>query len=104
MLIQINYADIEKSESLEAKVREQVTQSMGHLAARVTRVEVHLRDDSSAIKETPMDKRCLMEARPSGMQPLVVEHVGDDFYKVVKETADKLARVVQKTFDRRADH
>jgi hypothetical protein len=45
-----------------------------------------------------------MEARPKGMKPLVVEANGDDFFKVVSDTAGKLARTIQKTLDRLASH
>lgn len=104
MIIQTNYSNIEKSDSLEAMTRDTVTDKLGHLTDRLTRVEVHLYDDSSPTKQTPGDKRCLMEARPKGMKPMVVEANGDDFFKVVNDTATKLARVVQKTFDRLPTH
>jgi len=103
MLIQVNYGDIARSDTLEASVHQQIQDALGHLADRLTRVEVHLRDDSSPSKKTPNDRRCTMEARPAGMQPVVVEHSGDDFYVVIGQASDKLARVVQKTFDRKAD-
>ncbi len=104
MIIQTNYSNIEKSDSLEAMARDTVTDKLGHLADRLTRVEVHLYDDSSPTKQTPGDKRCLMEARPKGMKPLVVEANGDDFFRVVSDTAGKLARTIQKTLDRLASH
>ena len=102
MIIQTNYSNIDKSESLEDWARGEVADKLGHLTDRLTRVEVHLYDDSSPTKQTPGDKRCLMEARPKGMKPMVVEANGDDFFKVVSETASKLARAVQKTMDRLA--
>lgn len=104
MILQINYSNIEKSDSLEDWVRSEVADKLGHLADRLSRVEVHLHDDSSPSKQTPGDKRCLMEARPKGMKPMVVEANGDDFFKVVNDTAGKLARTIQKTLDRLASH
>lgn len=102
MIIQTNYSNIDKSDSLESRTREEVADKLGHLTDRLTRVEVHLYDDSSPTKQTPGDKRCLMEARPKGLKPLVVETNGDDFFKVVSSTAAKLARSVQKMVDRLA--
>jgi len=104
MLIQVNFGDIDKSDALDTQVREQLDAHLGHLKDRLTRVEVHLRDASSPNKHTPNDKHCMMEARPAGMRPVVVDHDGDDFFPVVSEAASKLARVVQKTFDKRSDH
>lgn len=104
MIIQINYSNIDKSDSLEQSVRDAVTDKLGHLTDKLTRVEIHLYDDSSPTKQTPGDKRCLMEARPKGMKPMIAESNGDDYYKVVNNTAAKLSRAVQKTMDRLANN
>ncbi|MEL6796637.1 MAG: ribosomal subunit interface protein, partial [Planctomycetota bacterium] len=65
MLIEINYRDGQSSESLDARIREQLVATLGYLADRLTRVEVHLGDEN-AHKSGPADKRCLIEARPKG--------------------------------------
>jgi len=100
MLIQINYGDVEGSESIDQYVRDKVTKELGHLSDKLTRVEVHLRDDNSASKSSSNDKRCTMEARPAGRKPLTVDHAGDDLYSVITETAGKLSRAVKKNVDR----
>ena len=100
MLIQINYGDIDRSEAIDEFVREKVMSQLGHLAEKLTRVEVHLRDDNSAAKSSHNDKRCTMEARPAGRKPFVVEHAGDDLYTVITETAGKLSRAVKKNVER----
>ena len=100
MLIQVNYGDMQRSETLEQAVVEKIRTALGQLTDRLTRVEVHLRDDSSTSKQTPMDKRCMMEARPRGMRPLAIEESGDDLYRVVTQASRKLARNVRKAFDR----
>jgi len=74
---------------------ERVEKQLGHLMDRLTRVEVHLRDDNSAAKSSNDDKRCVMEARIAGRRPLAVEHSGGDMYKVIDETAGKLSRAVK---------
>lgn len=100
MLIQVNYGDVERSDAIDAFVRDKVESQLGHLAEKLTRVEVHLRDDNSSAKSSHNDKRCMMEARPAGRQPLVVEHAGDDLYKVITETAGKLSRAVKTNVER----
>jgi len=102
MLIQINYGDVERSDAIDQFVQDKVTSQLGHLADKITRVEVHLRDDNSSAKSSHNDKRCTMEARPAGRKPFVVEHAGDDLYSVITETAGKLSRAVKKNFDRAA--
>lgn len=100
MLIQVNFGDIEHSDALDAFVRDEVDGRLGHLTDRLTRVEVHLRDDNSPSKSSLNDKRCLMEARPAGRKPLAVEQTGNDLYHVIRDAASKLARAVQRSLDR----
>lgn len=103
MLIQVNYGDVERSDAIDQFVRDKVMKELGHLSDKLTRVEVHLRDDNSASKSSSNDKRCTMEARPAGRKPFVVDHAGDDLYSVISETAGKLSRAVKKNVER-AEH
>ncbi len=102
MLLQVNFGDVEHSDALESWSTERVHKQLGHLTDRLTRVEVHLRDDSSAAKSSHDDKRCVMEARIAGRRPLAVEHSGADMYKVIDETAGKLSRAVKNDIERSA--
>lgn len=102
MLLQVNFGDVEHSDALESWARERVEKQLGHLMDRLTRVEVHLRDDNSAAKSSNDDKRCVMEARIAGRRPLAVEDSGGDMYKVIDETAGKLSRAVKNDIERSA--
>jgi ribosomal subunit interface protein len=100
MLIQVNYGDVKKTDVIDDYVNDRVTKELAHFAHRITRVEVHLHDENGASKHGAADKRCTMEARPAGHQPMAVEHSGDNFQKVIAEAAGKLARMLKKTFDK----
>lgn len=100
MLLQINFGDVEHSAAIEDWAEERVRKQLGYLSERLTRVEVHLRDDNSAAKSSNDDKRCVMEARIAGRRPLAVDHSGGDMYKVIDETAGKLARAVKTDIER----
>ncbi len=102
MLVQINFGDVQHSPAIESWTEERVRKQLGYLTERLTRVEVHLRDDSSAAKSSHNDKRCVMEARIAGRRPLAVEHSGADLYKVIDETAAKLSRAVKSDTERSA--
>ena len=102
MQIQINFGDVEASDSLKDRVTEQVEKALAHTRRGITRVEVHLRDDNSD-KHGSDDKRVVMEARPEHHQPITVDHKGEDLYGVIDETAAKLGRAVKKTLDRIAE-
>ncbi len=96
--IEIGYRGTDRSDALDEHVGQELDSAIGRFAPRITRVEVHLSDDNGPQKEGPRDKRCLMEARPASMDPVVAEHEGDDLYDVVREAARKLERVLDRRF------
>jgi ribosome-associated translation inhibitor RaiA len=102
MLVQVNFGDVQHSEAIESWTDDRIHSQLGHLTQKLTRVEVHLRDDNSASKSSHNDKRCVMEARIAGRRPLAVEHSGDDLYRVIDETAGKLSRAVKNDIERSA--
>lgn len=102
MLVKINAASFDSSPELNAHVQDQVDKATQRFAARVTRVDVHLHDDN-AHKKSATDKRCVLEARLTGMEPLTVEHAGEDVYKTVAEAAGKLERLIGHKLERLGD-
>lgn len=103
MKIQINAGDVQSSDAIREKITSEVEGAMKHFADRVTRVEVHLRDDNAG-KAGSNDKRCTMEARIANHQPVAVDDSSDDLYQSIAESARKLGVVVQKHFDRLTEH
>ena len=101
MLIQVHYDSVTKSDNIEQYVQDQVERHMAHVADRLTRVEVHLRDENSSHKSAANDKHCTMEARPRGRQPLAVDHKGDNMQQVIAEAAGKLERALKRAFERK---
>ena len=72
MKIQINTDNnIAGREELAEQTKATVESTLGHLAKHITRVEVHLNDEISD-KGGSHDKRCMMEARLEGLQPIAV--------------------------------
>jgi hypothetical protein len=70
MKIQINTdSNIVGGAELDQMTKAVVDATLGHLAEQITRVEVHLSDENGT-KGGSVDKRCLMEARLEGHQPL----------------------------------
>ena len=76
-----------------------VTDVLGHLTARITRVEVHLSDEHGA-KHGAEDKRCVMEARPQGLHPTAVTHHAATVHQAVDGAADKLKRALEHAIGR----
>jgi ribosome-associated translation inhibitor RaiA len=76
-----------------------VESTLGHLADHITRVEVHLSDENSD-KGGAQDKRCRMEARLEGHQPLVVTDNAEAIEQAITSAADKLKRLLNHTLAR----
>ncbi len=101
MHIQYNYANVEASKALEDHVAGELESSVGRFADRLTRVEVHFGDVNGSGKSGPADKRCLLEARPAGRDPIAIEGVADSFYAAASDAAGKLGRAIANRMDRK---
>lgn len=63
--------------------------SLSRFEDHISRLEVHLSDENSA-KTGPDDKRCLIEARMEGRQPIAVTANADSYIEAVASASDKL--------------
>lgn len=92
---------IEGHEALAAWATDEVKNALSRHSDHTTRVEVHLSDENGG-KTGQDDKRCVMEARLEGRQPLAVTHHADSFHQAVSGAADKLTRLIASTLGRAA--
>ena len=100
MKVQINTdGNIEGHERMAAQVRGVVIAALDRVDDSITRVEVHL-SDSNSHKPGHEDKRCMMEARLVGRQPIAVTHQGATVDQAVDGAAEKLARLIESTVGR----
>ena len=88
---------------LTALVESIVVASLGRFGDQVTRVEVHLSDENSAAKQTEKDKRCLIEARLGGMEPVAVRHMGATLEQALEGAAEKLEKTLDRKIGRLGD-
>ncbi len=100
MKVQVNFGDIDGSQSLAEHVTASVEDGLSRFTDRITRVEVHLRDDKQG-RRGPDDHRCVMEARLAGEQPIAVDAKGGDIYESVSECVQKLVNAVTRLAERR---
>ncbi len=104
MQIQVNTDDnIEGNEGLVHWVETGVNHALGHFSEYITRVEVHLSDEDSG-KSGGSDKRCLIEARLSGRQPVAVSHQAVSLNEAFSGASDKLKRSLESSLGRVKDH
>ena len=90
MTIQFNTDNnITGSERLNEYFSGTLTESLSRFSSQITRLEVHLTDENSN-KEGQNDKRCVLEARLEGLQPIAVTNNADSIELAVKGAVDKL--------------
>ena len=77
--------------------------SLRHFTDQITRVEVHLADENSQ-KHGPNDKRCVMEARVTGHQPVAVTHHAETISLAMDGAAEKLKGALDATLGRLHRH
>jgi len=104
MQIQVNTdRNIDGHEALAAWVTASVESALQYVSDHITRVEVHLSDENSGHKDGQLDKRCLMEARLNGRQPIAVDHQAASLGEAVDGAADKLGRKIDSTLGKQRD-
>jgi hypothetical protein len=88
-------------DTLSTHVTAVVDEALMHHRDHITRVEVHLGDENGA-KTSPADKRCMMEARLDGRQPIAVTHHADTVESAVHGAARSLAKAIDGVIGRTA--
>lgn len=101
MKIQVSTdSNIDGTEALAAMVEADVQSALERFEDRLTRVEVHLGDVDAEKGSGTDDKRCLIEARPEGMQPVVVTSFAPTVEQASREAAKKMQSLLTSTFGR----
>jgi ribosomal subunit interface protein len=90
MNIQINTDhNIEGNERLGHYLQTKITEDLNRFEQHLTRIEVHLADENGE-KKGKNEKRCLLEARLEGMDPVAVSALGDTVEDAVNHAIQKM--------------
>lgn len=104
MQIQVNTDNVIHGDERVIEIVEAAIQAdLGHMSERLTRVEVHLKDQS-AEKHGPAHFRCTIEARPRGLDPMAAHFDGADIPAAVKGAAKKLRGRLSSEFEKLDPH
>jgi len=104
MQIQFNTdSTIEGHERLQTYFSEELEKTLSRFDDKITRVEVHLGDENKD-KFGIDDKRCMIEVRLAGLNPLAVTHNADTIEKAFSGASDKIKRVLTTTFEKMKSH
>jgi ribosome-associated translation inhibitor RaiA len=104
MQIQVNTDNhIEGSDRMENYFSEVLHTALKRFEDKITALEVHIGDEN-ADKTKGGDKRCVIEARVNGMNPLAVTNHADTVEHAIKGAADKMKHLLEHTFDKIRSH
>lgn len=104
MIIQVSTDNhIQGGEALTRQVESVVQGALDHFGNRLTRVVVHLTDESGSAKSRGDDMRCVVEARPASHQPITVTHDAPTLELALDGAADKMEKALKRVFDRLDD-
>jgi ribosome-associated translation inhibitor RaiA len=96
MQIQINTdSNVTGSEVLTASSTSSISEELRKYSEQITRVEVHFSDEDGN-KAGLNDKRCMVEARLAGMNPIAVTNQANTHDKAFSGALDKLKNSLEK--------
>lgn len=99
--IQLNTDNhIDGSEALTARVEVMIEQYLGRFSSRLSRIEVHL-SDHNADKGGADDRRCALEARMEGEDPIGASHDDENTEKAIRGACDKLKTKLDSLIEKR---
>lgn len=102
MQVQIHTNGIANSDALNARLQQELEAALRIYSDQITRIEAHLHDDNGP--KHGNDKRCLLEIRLAGHQPLAVESASDDMYLSITQATGKAQRAVRNKIERHEAH
>ncbi|MBY0454244.1 MAG: HPF/RaiA family ribosome-associated protein [Burkholderiaceae bacterium] len=103
MQVQVHTNDhIQGGESLASWIQDETINRLARFREHITRVEVFL-TDVDAGKSGANDKRCRLEARPAGRQPVTVTADGDKVAVAYVSAVDKLIHALDADLGRAKD-
>lgn len=104
MTIQFNTANnINGSETLNARLSAVIAEKLSRFSDQITRIEAHLTDTNGS-KEGSNDKKCVLEARLEGLQPIAVTNLADNYDDAVTGATTKLKAAMDSAIGKLRSH
>lgn len=104
MLIEVRTGNhLHGGAGLDEMVDGEVRSALGRFAEHITRVEVHFSDHNGP-KSGNDDKRCVLEVRLAGRQPVVTSHDAESLDDCMTGAAEKMKHLLDSTFGKIGGH
>jgi ribosomal subunit interface protein len=94
---------VEGGQGLTDHVEAKVENAFVKYADRLTRVIVHFTDENSH-KNNGNDKKCSIEVRPAGHQPLAATNLAGSVHEALDGAVTKIEHMLEHTFGRMDHH
>lgn len=94
---------IENKNALELWADEYLNAELARFRREITSIEVQLSDENK-VRNGASDKRCMMEARLNGHEPLAVNHHAETQDLAFRGATQKLMRKLEHTFGKLDRH
>ncbi|MDP1630400.1 MAG: hypothetical protein Q8L66_03140 [Caulobacter sp.] len=103
MDVQINTANnIEGREALSQQLELVVRDRLSRFADRLTRVDLHVSDENGD-KHATHDKRCVIEARPAGLDPVTATDQAGSIDQATTGALGKVVSALETVFGKLSD-
>lgn len=103
MTIQLNADNnLTIGEEYSQKLSGILSAELDRYSENITRLEAHLSDENSH-KDSKNDKKCLLEAKLKGRQPIAVSDTGDNYDQAFDGAIDKLKAMLDTILGRMAN-
>lgn len=101
MQIQIHKGkQVEVGEDFNEFVSGEIETKLKRFEERITRIEAHFADENGSAKTSDNDKRCVLEARLTGHQPVSVTAHGSLVKYALEGAIEKMKTALGRTLDR----
>ena len=100
MQIQIHTdRNLNVSDGMVRRIEAELESALSRFSDQITRVEVHLGDENAG-KHGGIDKRCMVEARTAGKQPVAVTHHAASVGEACSGAIHKLETLIESSYGR----
>ncbi|HSH64581.1 MAG TPA: HPF/RaiA family ribosome-associated protein [Bacteroidia bacterium] len=104
MIIQLNTDNnLSIKEAYGEKINSILTEKLDRFSDHITRIEVFLSDENGA-KKGVNDRKCILEARLEGRDPIAVSEFGNSHDQAISGAIDKLKASLDTIIGRMRSH
>ena len=104
MQVQVNTSNgVENKDTLERWASDYLNDALGRFTQDITRVEVQLRDVNAG-KKGPDEKRCMLEARINGREPIAATHHAPSQDEAFRGATQRLIHLLEHTLGKLDRH